>query len=139
MVRTGRLAALLAISAALVVPAIAAAGEGPVATKSGAIVNYVSGPKLKVGKLMQILIVSPVNCNVTSTSVIKGPGAKVPGNVSGPLQANVPGGPTFKPNGPLLRELNAFPGRFKLVNTITATDPATGATDTISRVFKFKR
>jgi hypothetical protein len=35
--------------------------------------------------------------------------------------------------------LKASPGRFKLVNRISATDPATGATDAISRVFRFKR
>jgi hypothetical protein len=61
------------------------------------------------------------------------------GTVAGPLDANVPGGPFFKPNGPLLKALKAAPGRYKLVNKITATDPVTGVTDAISRTFKFKR
>ena len=64
---------------------------------------------------------------------------KLVGNVSGSLNANVPGGPFFKPNGPLLKSMKAEPGKFRLVNTITATDPTTGLTDAISRTFKFKR
>lgn len=140
--------AALAASAALLFPAssamaggagIASTGGGPVATKSGALINYVSGPKLRIGKRIDIVVVCSVDCNVTSSSVIKGPGVKIPGNVSGPLTANVPGGPFFKPNGPLLSSMKDTPGRFRLVNHITATDPATGAQDSISRSFRFKR
>jgi hypothetical protein len=35
--------------------------------------------------------------------------------------------------------MKAFPGRFRLTETLTATDPATGAVDSISRTFRFKR
>ena len=140
MTRIGRAAALLALAGALILPASAAtAGDGPTASKSGAIINYVSGKKLKIGKRIQILVVCSVNCNVVSKSTIKGPGVKLRGNVSGPLQAGVPGGPFFKPNGPLLKAMKRFPGRFRLVNRITATDPTTGATDAISRSFRLKR
>jgi hypothetical protein len=140
MTRIGRAAALVAIASALVLPASAAtAGDAPVATKSGALVNYVTKGKLKIAKRIEIVIVCSANCNVTSRSVIKGPGVHINGDVSGSLQANVPGGPFFKPNGALLKALKASPGRFKLVNRISATDPATGATDAISRVFRFKR
>jgi len=35
--------------------------------------------------------------------------------------------------------MKASPGRYKLVSHVTATDPATGATDMISQAFKIKR
>jgi hypothetical protein len=41
--------------------------------------------------------------------------------------------------GSLLKLMKANPGRFRLAETLTATDPATGASDTISNTFKFKR
>jgi hypothetical protein len=138
MTRIGRAAALLALAGALILPA-SAAGGGPTASKSGAIINYVSGTKLKIGKRMQIVVVCSVDCNVVSKSTIKGPGVKLRGNVSGSLLAGVPGGPFFKPNGPLLKAMKRSPGRFRLINSITATDPATGATDAISRSFRLKR
>ena len=117
----------------------AVAGGGPEATKSGALINYVSTAKLKVAKSIEITLVCSANCNVVSHSVIKGPGVKVPGDVSGSLQANVPGGPFLKPNGPLLKAMKADTGKFKLVNKVTATDAVTGATDQITHTFKFKR
>lgn len=138
MTRIGRAAALLALAGALILPA-SAAGGGPTASKSGAIINYVSGTKLKIGKRMQIVVVCSVDCNAVSKSTIKGPGVKLRGNVSGSLLAGVPGGPFFKPNGPLLKAMKRSPGRFRLINRITATDPATGATDAISRSFRLKR
>ena len=138
MTRIGRAAALLALAGALILPA-SAAGRGPTASKSGAIINYVSGTKLKIGKRMQIVVVCSVDCNAVSKSTIKGPGVKLRGNVSGSLLAGVPGGPFFKPNGPLLKAMKRSPGRFRLINRITATDPATGATDAISRSFRLKR
>jgi hypothetical protein len=138
MTRIGRAAALLALAGALILPA-SAAGGGPTASKSGAIINYVSGTKLKIGKRMQIVVVCSVDCNAVSKSTIKGPGVKLRGNVSGSLLAGVPGGPFFKPNGPLLKAMKRSPGRFRLINSITATDPATGATDAISRSFRLKR
>jgi hypothetical protein len=141
MTRIGRAAALLALAGALVLPASpATAGEGPTASKSGALINYVSGPKLKIGKRIQILARCSQNCNVNSHSVIKGPGVKLKGDISGTLEANVPGGPFFKPNGPLLKAMKANPGKFRIVNSIRATDAATGTvTDAISRSFRLKR
>jgi hypothetical protein len=84
-------------------------------------------------------VVCSVDCDVVSKSVIKGPGVKLKGTISGSLQAGIPGGPFFKPNGPLLKAMKATPGKFRLINRITATDPATGATDAISRSFRLKR
>lgn len=124
----------------LALPAsVAGAGGGPTATKSGALVNYVTTGKLKIRKNLQILVVCSADCHVSSNSVIKGPRVRLPGLVSGSLQANVPGGPFFKSNRALLKAMKAAPGKFKLVNKITATDPATGLTDSISRTFRFKR
>ena len=140
MTRIGRAVALLALAGALILPASpATAGDGPTARKSGAIINYKSGKKLKIGKRIQILVVCSVDCDVVSKSVIKGPGVKLKGTISGSLQAGIPGGPFFKPNGPLLKAMKATPGKFRLINRITATDPATGATDAISRSFRLKR
>ena len=124
MTRIGRAAALLALAGALILPASAAtAGGGPTASKSGAIINYVSGTKLKIGKRIQILVVCSVDCNVVSKSTIKGPGVKLRGNVSGSLLAGVPGGPFFKPNGPLLKAMKATPGKFRLINSIPRRIP----------------
>jgi hypothetical protein len=39
----------------------------------------------------------------------------------------------------LLKLMKAHPGRFRLNVTYSATDPTTGATDNVSRPFKFKR
>lgn len=138
--RIGRIAALLAVVVALVVPASeASAGDGPVATKSGALINYVTGGKLKIGKRVTIGVVCSADCNATATLQLKGPGVKVKGTVSGSLAANSPGSIYFKPNGPALKAMKAEPGKFRLLNSVTATDPATGALDFISRTFRFKR
>ena len=128
---------LLTISAALVLPATANAD--PVATKSGTLINYVSTGKLKIGKRISIVVVCSTNCNVDSTTVIVGPGPNLTAHVSGPLNANVPGGPFFNPNGPLLKAMKADPGKYKIRSSLTATSTTTGASETISRTFKLKR
>jgi hypothetical protein len=140
MSRTGKSLVALAMAAALVLPASTAASDGPVATKSGAIINYASLGKLRIGKTILIEVVCSVNCDVTSTTVVKGPGIKRTLTVSGSLAANATGGgPFVQPNGPLLKAMKAEPGRFRFVNSITATDPSNGATDSISHTFRLKR
>jgi hypothetical protein len=139
MSRTGKSVAVLAMAAALVLPASAATGD-PVATKSGAIINYVSTGKLKIGKTILIEVVCSVGCDVTSTTVVKGPGIKRTLTVAGHLEPNASGGgPFVQPNGPLLKAMKAEPGKFRFVNSITATDPSNGATDSISHTFRLKR
>lgn len=135
---TGIVVAALALGL-LMLPGTAAAGDGPTATKSGALVNYVSTGKLKIAKKITIFVVCSANCSVDTTTVVKGPGFKESARVGGPLPAGAPGGPFFKPNGPLLKAMKAQPGRFTINSTVTATDPATGATETISRSFRLKR
>jgi hypothetical protein len=136
--RIRTIVALFAVSALLLLPSSSAAGA-PVATKSGALINYVSTGKLKVAKSITIPVVCSSDCQVTSTVRIKGPGFKLTNTVAGPLTAGVPGGHIIKPNGPLLKSMKADTGKFRLVSNMTATDPATGATDAISHTFKLKR
>jgi hypothetical protein len=137
--RTWKAIALFSVVCALALPASVAAGEGPIATKSGVLINYVSTGKLQIGKKIQILVVCSANCNANATTVIKGPGTNLTFDVAGPLTANVQGGPFFKPNGPLLKAMKAEPGKFKLNSSLTATNAVTGAVETISRTFRLKR
>jgi hypothetical protein len=136
--RIRTIVALFAGSALLLLPTSSAAGD-PVATKSGALINYVTTGKLKVAKSITIPVVCSADCQVTSTVRIKGPGFKLTNTVAGPLTAGVPGGHVIKPNGPLLKSMKADTGKFRLVSNMTATDLATGATDAISHTFKLKR
>jgi hypothetical protein len=125
-----------------VLPAAAPAGTGsggPTATKSGVLINYVSSGRLKIGKKITIVLVCSANCQVDATTVILAPGPNLTVSVSGPLSANVPGGPFFKPNGPLLKAMKADPGKYKVRSTVTATNVTTGAAETASRTFKLKR
>jgi hypothetical protein len=148
-----RTALVVAVAAALAVPAqvaaapaasesgllTAQAAAGPTATKAGVLINYSNTGKLRIGKKIAITLVCSANCNVQTTTVVKGPKFKDSFDVSGPLTAGVPGGPFFEPNGPLLKQMKDTPGRFRVNSTATATDPATGAVETISRGFRLKR
>jgi hypothetical protein len=134
--RTARAAAIVA-AAALMVPA--AASAGPTATKSGVLINYVGPTKLKVAKKIQITLVCSANCSVQSSTTVKGPRFNDSFDVSGPLTANVPGGPFFNPNGPLLKQMKDEPGKFRVISSVTATNSMTGAVESINRTFKLKR
>jgi hypothetical protein len=137
----------LAVAGALLIPAapaaagahIAKGGDGPIATKSGAIVNFLPAGKLRVAKRFQPLAVCSINCNVTGTAVLKGMGGKATITDSGSFPANQPFGLQIRVKGVLLKLMKANPGKFRLNVTYTATDPTTGATDTVSRPYRFKR
>jgi hypothetical protein len=130
------LAAAAAI-AALVMPG--AAGADPKAQASAeTLVNFVGPKKLKVGKKFTYRFVCVVNCNISVSDVLKGPGGKLTGSISGSLAAGAPGGVRIKPNGPLLKAMKAETGKFKLAVTIRASDPTTGETDIDKRTYKFK-
>jgi hypothetical protein len=139
--------AALAVVGALLIPAsqaaagahIAKGGDGPVATKSGAIVNFVPAGKLKVARHFQPLAVCSVDCTVTGVAVLKGLGGKATITDTGSFPASQPFGLQITVKGVLLRLMKRFPGRFHLSVTYTATDPATGAMDTVSRGYRFKR
>jgi hypothetical protein len=137
--RIGRIATVAAVACALLLPATSAVAKDPVATKSGALINYVTTGKLKVSKKILVAVVCSVNCNVNTTTTIKAKGYHQTFQLSGALQAGVVGGPFFKPNGSLLKVMKAQPGAFKIVSSITATDPTTGASDAIAHTFKLKR
>jgi hypothetical protein len=138
--RAGCLIAIVAVSGLLLLlPSANAAAGGPVAHKSGAIVNYTSTGKIKVAKNMYIYFSCAVNCNATSTTTIKGLGGKISIPASGPVTAGVPAFIKITIKGQLLKLLKAEPGAFKVINNISATDPATGAVDNINHTFKLKR
>ena len=118
---------------------IASGGNGPIATKSGAIVNFVPAGKLTIAKHFQPLAVCSVDCSVTGTAVLKGMGAKATISDTGSFAANQTFGLQITVKGELLKAMKAHPGKFRLNVTYTATDPATGAMDSVSRPFKFKR
>src|SRR6266508_2990697 len=87
--RAGSLIAVIALTGVLLLPSTGAVAEGPVAHKSGAIVNYTSTGKIKVAKNMYIYFTCAVNCNATSTSTIKGLGGKVTIPASGSVTVGV--------------------------------------------------
>ena len=74
MSRIGRIAAFLAVAGALLLPASSALAGGPVATKSGALINYLTTGNLKIGKRITVPFACVATCNVTSTVTLKGPG-----------------------------------------------------------------
>lgn len=139
--------AALVVAGALLIPVsqagagarIASGGEGPIATKSGAIVNFVPAGKLRVARHFQPLAVCSIDCSVTGTAVLKGMGGRATITDTGAFPANQPFGLQITVKGALLKLMKAQPGRFRLNVTYTATDPTTGATDTVSRAYKFKR
>ena len=137
----------LVVAGALLIPVsqagagarIASGGDGPIATKSGAIVNFVPAGKLKIAKHFQPLGVCSINCTVTGTAIIKGMGLKLPISDTGSFAANAPFGLRITVKGALLKAMKDHPGKFRLNVTYSATDPTTGAMDSVSRSFKFKR
>ena len=153
--RVGTIVAALAVTTALAVPVssamaggaqISSAGGGPVAQKSGVLINFVTKGKLRVGRTIQPLAACNVACTASGVGVIKGFGGKGTFSASGgPFDPGVPFGLFFKPNRNLLRAMKLFPGRFHLTESLTATpvDPATGTptgpSETISQTFGFKR
>jgi hypothetical protein len=139
MSRVGSLVAALAVTGVLLIPASGAAADGPVAHKSGAIVNWVTLGKVKVRKHIQPLAVCSVACNITGTGVLKGLGVRIPFGDSGSFAANQVFGLAFIVKGRALKVIRQNAGRFRLSETLTATDTTTGATDTISRGFRLKR
>ena len=127
------------IAVGLLLPAAAAGADGPVATKSGAIINFTSTAKLRVAKTMQVHYTCSVYCDVAVSARIKGPGTNLR-LVQPPVSFTA--GPVLffiKPNKPLLKLMKAEPSRFRIACTIDGTDQATGGTDEISHSFRVKR
>ena len=138
--RIGSFFALLAVIGVLVAPASgAAAGGGPVAHKSGAIINFVTNGKVKVRKHIQPIAVCSVACDVTGTGVLKGLGVKIPFGDSGSFPAGQLFGLSLIVKGNALKTIKENAGRFLLTEKLMAIDPTTGATDTVKRRFRLKR
>ncbi len=131
------LAAATAVIALAAPPALSAAAP-PASASAETLVNFVGPKKLKVGKRMTYSFACAVNCDVTVSDLLEGPGGKLRGSLSGSIAAGAPAGVILKPNGPLLKSLKADTGKFKLKVTVTATDPTTGETDTDRRTYRFK-
>src|SRR3954453_13189040 len=102
MSRMGSFAAAVAIVGALLLPATGAVAT-PTAHKSGAIINYSTTGKLRIGKRIIVPFVCSVNCDVVSTLTVKGPFVHGSATEQGFLATNVPAGPFNKPSGGPLR------------------------------------
>jgi hypothetical protein len=74
----------------------------------------------------------------TSTLKLKGPDL-APAVVPGTLTAGEPASPYIVLNKAAKSALKADPSKARLVTSITATDLATGASQTISRTYRFKK
>jgi hypothetical protein len=117
---------------AMLLPAATSAQTG--------IVSYVTTGKLKAAKRIQYSVVCSVNCQLTATSTLKLKGPDLPpAVVPGQLAAGAPRQPFIVLNKAGLHALRSDVGKAKLVSSVTATDLATGASQTINTVFKFKR
>jgi hypothetical protein len=133
-------AVLIPVSQAMAGGALkAGASDGPIATKSGVLVNFVPAGKLIVARHFQPLATCVVDCNVTGVAVLKGMGGKATISDSGTFAANQPFGLRITVGGELLKLMKAHPGRFRLNVTYTATTVASGGTESVSRGYKFKR
>jgi hypothetical protein len=142
--RVGTIVALVAVTGILAVPASQAlAGGGPVAHTSGALINFVTAGKLKIQRTMQPLVQCSAACNVTGTGTLKGMGLRASFSDASPPGMPFAAGELFglavTVGKPLVKAMKAHPGRFRLNETLTATDATTGAPDSISQTFKFKR
>jgi hypothetical protein len=102
------------------------------------LVSYVTVGKLKPGKRIVYKFVCSTECQVTtsSTLVLKGPnlGPAVDTGMFSPGQIAEA---FLKPNKAARRAITAHIGASKLRTSISASDAA-GATDTDTRVFRFK-
>lgn len=111
---------------------------GPPAAED--LLSYVTTGKLKLGKRIAYRLMCSAECQVTATSilVLRGP------NV-GPVADTgaFPGGEIIeaflRPNKSARRAIRRHIGASKLRTSVTATDPATGLSDTDTRVFRFWR
>jgi hypothetical protein len=138
--RIEKVATLVATVVVLAFTASSAEAGAPVAHKSGAIVNYRTAGKLKIQQTMRIQFQCAITCNAVASINLKGPGLhQPPATGSGTIPAGAIAESTFKTYKAFRSVMKANPGRYKVVSKVTATDPTTGATDTISHAFRLKR
>jgi hypothetical protein len=138
--RVFSLAATSAVAAAMLLPAGAVAGGGPVAHKSGTLINFITTGKLRISRQIQPAATCTATCNVTGTGLLKGPGGRFPvADSGGPFAAGEPFGLSVFIKKAAVRFMKMQPGRWHLTETLTATDATTGAVDSVTASFGFKR
>jgi hypothetical protein len=103
------------------------------------LVSYLTAGKLKPGKRIAYRFVCSTACQVTATStlVLKGPNLG-PVVDTGMFGAGEVGAAFLRPNGAARDAIKDHIGASKLRTWLVAID-ATGATDTDTRTFRFKR
>jgi hypothetical protein len=117
---------------ALVLAAPASAGEE--------LLTYLTKGKIKVSKRIDFQVVCSADCQVTATSTIVLPGPNLgPISVTGAFPAGTIAEPFLKPNKPARNAIADNIKKSKLRTSVTATNTATGETDTDKRTFRFKR
>ena len=105
-----------------------------------ALLSYVTVGKLKLGKRISYRFVCSAQCQVTATSILVLRGPDI-----GPVvdTGSFPAGEIIeaflKPNKSARRAIRRNIRASKLRTSVTATNPTTGATDTDTRVFRFRR
>jgi len=92
MSRIWSFGAAIAVVGALLLPASGAVGA-PSAHKSGALINYLTTGKLRIGKRIIVPFQCSVNCNVVSFLKLKGPFVKGSDTEQGSLTGRCAGGP----------------------------------------------
>lgn len=104
------------------------------------LLSYVTTGKLKLGKRIAYRFVCSAECQVTATStlVLRGPDVG-PAVDTGLFPAGEIIEAFLKPNKSARGAIRRNIGASKLRTSVTATNPATGATDTDTRIFRFRR
>ena len=136
--RVGSIAAAIAVTGALLLPA-AGASAAPTAQKSGAIVNYTTTGKLKIAKkiVRPVRLLGELRRRLDAQD--QGPLREGLGHRAGIPAGRCGGGSLHQAERAAEEADEGQPRRYKLVSHVTATDPATGAVDKISHAFKLKR
>ena len=132
----------MAVLAATVLATAAPAGAGSPSASAAAedLVSYLTKGKLKPSKRIAYRVVCNADCQITATSTLVLPGPNLgPVSVTGAFAAGQIAEAFLKPNKPARAAIKANIGSSKLRTKVTATNTATGETDTDSRTFKFKR
>ena len=133
MGRRGKATVVAAVSAALLAMAApASAGED--------LLSYLTKGKLKPSKRIAFQVVCNADCQLTATStlVLKGPNLP-PVSVTNVFPAGLIAEAFLKPNKPARQAIKDDIGAAKLKTSVTATNTATGETDTDRRTYKFKK
>ena len=130
--RVSSLAAALTVAAVLLLPASDA--------MAGTLINFITTGKLKISRQIQPAASCTATCNVTGTGLLKGPGGRFPvADSGGPFAAGEPFGLSVFIKKAAVKFMKMQPGRWHLTETLTATDATTGAVDSVTASFGFKR